>query len=238
MFPHYPPLGKLHWLLVNYIFGKPQRMKAILESDIKTKPIGSIFLNSVKSQEAIIFYMLDKGLLDIDNYKEEIEIFKIGFPEDKVIIFSERALNKYLKSKIASPPSEQAPPPKTTKPLHFTRSFTPVELKQVYKGLATGVYFPKSTNKKAFKYIFSGKGKPENFIPLEWQPDSIALLAYMIENLFADTDNTRKWKITEHCFRVKGEKPNINTLKKAISDIKQYKDKPKGHDAIDSILKF
>ncbi len=137
------------------------------------------------------------------------------------------------------PPPEQVPPPKEALPLHFTRSFTPEELKQVYTGLTKGGYLPKTTNKKAFEYIFEGKGKPESFTPLEWQPDSIALLAYMIDTLFSDTDNSKKWKITEYCFRIKGKKPNINTLKKAISDIAQgNKEKPKGFKAIDLITSF
>jgi len=156
MFPQYPPLGKLHWLLVNYIFGKPKRLKAIIESDINTKPIGDIFLNSVKSQEAIIFYMLDKGLLDIVNFKEEIEIFKIGFPDDKVVKFSERALIKYLISRTTS----KTPP--------IIRSFTTDQLKQLYTGLTAGGFLTIDTDRKAFDYVFGACDKPKDFKGLNW----------------------------------------------------------------------
>lgn len=223
--PQYPPIGKLFWILVNYFFGKPERLKYLIEHNIETQPIGSVFLNSVRSHEAIIAYMLDNSLLDYDSFKDEIEILKIGFPDNKVVKFSERAINKYVKNRSESPP-----------PLHFTWKFTDTALNKVYDGLANGVYLKKDINKEAFEYVFCGKGVPENFTPLDWLPDSVALLAYMIENLFSVSDSSRKWEITHHCFRVKGKKPNKKTLTKAISDIQvKSKEKPKGHEAIDKI---
>lgn len=206
MFPQYPPLGKLSWLLVNYIFGKLQRMKAILESDIKTKPIGSIFLNSVKSQEAIIFYMLDKGLLDIVSYKEEIEICKIGFPDDKVIKFSERALNKYQISK--NPPPEQTPPP------HFTQLFTQEQLLKLYTGLTTGSFLPKDATGvdfKAFCYIL-GNGKQEDFKCLDWIGFIKDLNAFI--NTFYNGERS-KWKKTVSSFTWENNLINQNSLKTA-----------------------
>lgn len=229
-FPQHPPTKELIWLLVNYIFGNLKRLKTIIEKDIETKPKNEYFLNIVKSYELIISFMLDKGLIDSEKLKEEIEIFKIGFPDDKATKFAERALNNYL--------SKKTPPPM---PLHFSGKITEVQLKKLYTGLTTGGYLPldpENENYKAFIYVFGGIGSTEDYKPLDWQK-SVSLLAYMIDNLFGDTDSTRKWEITHNCFLKNEKKPNKNTLKKVISDIEQkIKDKPKGYEALDLILSF
>ncbi|MFZ4798744.1 MAG: hypothetical protein ACOYMA_14690 [Bacteroidia bacterium] len=101
--------AKFAWLWANYIAGRPDRLMRLVEDNIKTLPKGDIFFssvkgdkfsNSVKSQEIGLNYMIENNLIDVDSLKEKIEIFKMGFPNDKVALFAERALNRYVKPKV------------------------------------------------------------------------------------------------------------------------------------------
>ena len=130
----------------------------------------------------------------------------------------------------------------TVKPqqsLHFTRKFTTDEAKRLYNGLTNGNYLPKNTVYSHFCYVFGGTAIPDNekpFKPLQWQP-TVALLAYMIDNLFSDTDGTNLWEITAQCFVVKGNAPKKNTMKNTVSKYKNDdKEKPKGYEDLDSVL--
>jgi hypothetical protein len=147
--------------------------------------------------------MLNKGLIDGEKFKEEIEIYKIGFPDDKVTKFSERALNSHL-SKTTLP----------TKPLHFTRLFTQEQLKQLFSGLTTGGFLSKDTTGadfKAFCYIL-GVGKPADFKYLNWIGFIKDLNAFI--NTFYNGERA-KWKKTVSCFKWDNNLINQNSLKTA-----------------------
>ena len=124
----------------------------------------------------------------------------------------------------------------TKQPLHFTRSFTDTERQNLFNGLVINGFIPKDTNIDNCNFVFGGI-ETADFKPLQWQRQA-GLLAYFIDNAFADTDSTNLWKITENCFSIKGIKPNINSLKNVVSKYNNdNKDKPKNHKEIDNILK-
>jgi hypothetical protein len=124
---------------------------------------------------------------------------------------------------------------------HFTRQFTPDEQKKLYEGLKNGCFLPQETICSHFYHVFGGTAIPDNetpFKPLVWQK-SVGLLAYCIDNLFSDTDGTNLWETTINCFLWKGNKPNKDTMKNTVSKYKQdYKEKPKGYEEIDTIIRF
>jgi len=126
----------------------------------------------------------------------------------------------------------------SNKPKHFNRSFNIAELKKLFDGLTGGGYLPKETNYSHFCYVFYGTAVPDNeklFMPLVWQK-TVGLLAYLIENLFSETDN-EFWEITAKCFLWKGSAPNINTMKNTVSKYKNNNsNKPKGHKEIDDVI--
>jgi hypothetical protein len=123
----------------------------------------------------------------------------------------------------------------------FTRKFTDDEAKRLYDGFIKGGFLPGTTDYSHFLYVFGGTAISEDekpFEPLIWQ-ETIGLLAYMIDNLFADTDGTNLWKITENVFTVRGEKPNTDSLKNVVSKYKQgSKNKPKNYQKIDKVLRL
>jgi hypothetical protein len=74
------------------------------------------------------------------------------------------------------------------------------------------------------------------FKPLIWQK-TVGLLAYCIDNLFADTDGKNLWEATANCFLWQGSPPNKNTMKNTVSKYRhEYKDKPKGYEQLDTIM--
>lgn len=227
-FPQNPPIDEIIYISVNYIFGNLKRLQAILAGNIRTQPIGDIFLNSVQSHERVISYMLDKKLIDLDKFKQEIEIFKIGFPDDKVTKFSERALNNYL-AKTTITTTSPIPPP------HFTGTLTQEQLNKLYTGLTTAGYLPTDStggDYKAFVYIFAGKGEPEDFKPLKWEK-SKGLLAYFIDLLcysFKKKGQRAEWKFAEIAF-------NVKNLRGAKNDYQKIGQLPIGHEAIDNLIK-
>jgi hypothetical protein len=126
-----------------------------------------------------------------------------------------------------------------TKAKHFTRSFSTDEAKRLYEGLTNNGYLPKGTIYGHFYHVFGRTAISDNekpFKPLVWQ-QTIGLLAYLIDNLFADTDGTNLWEITAQCFVYKDKAPNKNSLKNTVSKYKQEsKNKPKGYKDLDTIL--
>jgi len=125
-------------------------------------------------------------------------------------------------------------PKQPKQPKGFTRLFSETEQKNLFKGLTNGGFLPKETVYSNFYYVFGGT-ETTDFKPLQWM-DKVGLLAYFIDNGFADTDGTNLWKITESCFIINGKKPNINTLKNTVSKYKQdCKEKPKNYQKINSI---
>jgi hypothetical protein len=88
--------------------------------------------------------------------------------------------------------------------------------------------------------VFGGTPVPDNetpFKPLEWQK-STALMAYLIDNLFSDTDPKCLWGTTARLFVYKGKAPNKDSLKSAVSKCKQdFRNKPKGYEILDDVLR-
>jgi len=122
-----------------------------------------------------------------------------------------------------------------TKKLYFTREFIDKERQNLFNGLISGGFIPKDTNADHFNFVFGGI-ETADFKPIQWL-GGVSLLAYFIDNGFADTDRTNIWKITENCFTIKGQKPKGNSMKSAVCKYNQYKNPPKGSDKIDAILK-
>ncbi|MDR3350216.1 MAG: hypothetical protein LBN98_01035 [Prevotellaceae bacterium] len=167
----------------------------------------------VKQSEAIFEYLPDG---DIQRIKGKIARFF-----------------RYLDSKIATKRNYEF------NPLYFTRSFTTDEQKKLFDGLVNGGFLPKETICSHFYYVFGGTPIPDNekpFKPLIWQK-SVGLLAYCIENLFADTDGANLWEITVNTFLWKGTPPNKDTMKNTVSKYKHdFQHRPKGYREIDDII--
>ena len=127
----------------------------------------------------------------------------------------------------------------TKKIVHFTRSSNNTEQQSLFDGLTNYGFIPKDTNRGHFNFVFGGIAIPDNekqFEPLIWQK-SVGLLAYCVENLFADTDKDNIWKITANCFLWKGNIPNKNTMKNTVSKYNNNNsNKPKGYKQIDAII--
>jgi hypothetical protein len=125
-------------------------------------------------------------------------------------------------------------------PAHFTRFFTTGEQRKLFDGLVNGGFLPQKTIYSHFCYVFGAIPIPDNekpFEPLIWQK-SIGLLAYCIDNLFADTDGKNHWEITTKYFLWKNNPPNKDTMKNTVTKYKnEYSKKPKGHERIDDIIK-
>lgn len=106
------------------------------------------------------------------------------------------------------------PPPKVTAPLHFTRLFTPDQLKLLYTGLTTGGFLPTDptgVDLKAFCYIL-GDGEQEDFKHLNWIGFIKDLNAFI--NTFYNSERA-KWKKTTSCFKWENNLINQNSLKTA-----------------------
>ena len=123
--------------------------------------------------------------------------------------------------------------------LHFTRSFTETEKRNLFNGLKSRGFIPMDTNFNHFTYVFCGVEMPNNekpFEPIIWQR-KIGFLAYCIYNLFSDTDAVNIWEITTKCFLWKGKHPNKDTLKNTVCKYKNgWKKKPKGYEELYTII--
>ena len=118
---------------------------------------------------------------------------------------------------------------------HFTYHYTDKERKNLFNGLVSNGFISNDTNINHFNFVFGGT-ETADFMPLQWQAGS-SLLAYFIDTCFSGSDSTNHWKITETCFTIKWQKPKINSLKNTVCKYGKYKNKPKGSDKIDNILK-
>jgi hypothetical protein len=120
----------------------------------------------------------------------------------------------------------------------FSRSFSTDEQKKLFDGLIKDGFLPKETNFSHFCHVFGSITIPDNekpFEPLKWQKN-IGLLAYLIDNLFSDTDN-QLWEITSRCFTWKNNTPNKDSMKNTVSKYKNnFQAKPKGFETLDTIL--
>jgi hypothetical protein len=165
------------------------------------------------------------------------------FCRDLILFVDEFGLNN---TQQPSSPTKQ--PQQTTeigsttdklKQSYFTRAFSETEQKKLFDGLTNDGFLHKETTYSHFCFVFGGVAIPENekpFEPLIWQK-TVGLLAYCIENLFADTDGKNLWEITEKCFLWKSNPPNKDTMKNTVTKYKNNnKEKPKGHDNIDNII--
>jgi hypothetical protein len=130
-------------------------------------------------------------------------------------------------------------PPQPT----FRGRRTTIEWLRVYLCLKWFYFIHESTDLSHFLYIFGGEVLSEDENPLtsiKWQ-DSIFLLAYLIDNLFEDTE-PRRWKLTEQYFTINGTPPKAITLKHAPGRYENWKrnnwrrGKPKRSDVIDWII--
>ncbi|MDR1973703.1 MAG: hypothetical protein LBQ31_03400 [Bacteroidales bacterium] len=160
------------------------------------------------------------------------------FNDDKVAEIKSFTENyfRYVDSRISDEIKRQdtAEPQRS---LHFTRDFTTDEQEKLFDGLINGGFLPKETIYSHFCYVFSGTAILDNekpFEPLKWLKTA-ALLAYMIDTLFGDT-NTSHWKIACNCFTIGNKKPNIDTLKNAVSKHKNDWKTIKGHKRLAEIL--
>ena len=87
-----------------------------------------------------------------------------------------------------------------------------------FKKLVKAGCFPKETSLNDWLYVYGISGaKPYNQ-PLDWQWSQTDL-AYLIQEIWGDTDANRLWKVCERCFTVNGRVPNVNTMKAALSKI-------------------
>jgi len=86
--------AKAFWIL-DYLYKRPEKLKLIIEHDIDTLPKGnSILYNSVKSQEELLSFLVEKE--GIEKHKERIEIDNQFFPDENSTKSANNALNKII----------------------------------------------------------------------------------------------------------------------------------------------
>lgn len=139
----------------------------------------------------------------------------IGEPETKTTVI--RKINK----PIGGPETKAAVIRKINKSIGLKCSKVLCEL------LKESSYIPNDTKQEHFDYVFSGGEMPNDYKKLTWAGSDV-LCVYLISELF--TGVTTDWS-TAREFRIK------DPDKKKVNYTNNKDEKPRGHKAIDDILK-
>ena len=206
--------------------------------------------NTEKNVKDIIFKNATDNTLEISislsfgkfNWENIGYMSGVRYKAWEIITQTPNEFEEYFKTAATNNESvnpQQIPIQENTKQLpHFTRSFSETEQNKLFDGLTKGGFFPKETNYSHFCYVFGGTDIQDNakpFKPLVWQK-SVGLLAYLIENLFSDTD-IHIWETTANVFLWKCNPPNKDTMKNTVTKYKNdFSNKPKLHNEIDAII--
>lgn len=119
---------------------------------------------------------------------------------------------------------------KNQQPPHFNGDFTDDELTTTFEKLKQGKYIHSESDLDSWIYLCTGREGKTLKKPINWMK-AATLLGMFVQDLFNLTDKDRIWEITAKCFTVKGKTPNTNSIKVALSKIKQdWKDRPIGYD--------
>jgi hypothetical protein len=203
--------------------------------DIKNNLASLSITDEVQAKRIIIRYFDTEKLSLLQNLSFAIQHSILFIPNKDDLV---QMINKLTTEINKMKPRQEDPGPSPPQP-HFTRQFTDTEQQKLYAGLTEGAFLPKGTDYSYFCHVFGGTAIPEDkkpFEPLQWQMP-VALLAYMIDNLFSDTDGINLWKITVQCFVANGKAPNRNSMKNAVCKYKNdNQEKPRGYAQIDRII--
>ncbi len=119
---------------------------------------------------------------------------------------------------------------------HFNAPYTTDQLTIIFESLIDGDYLHHDSLLKDWLIVCGADTSNEPTKPLKWQKET-GLLGWLVYSMFPN-DKTNYWEITAKCFTVKGKAPNINTMKNAVSRVSgNYKDKPKGFEELERLLK-
>lgn len=120
--------------------------------------------------------------------------------------------------------------------IYFSNVYTEEEVETLFARLIDNNYFHSESDLAIWKCICGCFETSEPIKPINWIKTQEEL-AYLVSELFGDSDPTRFWAITKKAFTIKGKVPNTDTMKNTISKIKNdWKDKPAKFNKLKNIL--